>query len=211
MAENQSLAFQRDCILYDMNGDGFVSILGDVPCFVDFVFFSIDQPNPVCAGEVPCACDGNQDGFCSIIGDVPGFVDCLFFNQCSEPANASVEAGDTARRGFTVGGAVYADRDNPLTSGVEGVAVELLDASGDSISSTTTGRFGIWKLEALPTGTYSVVFESVNGDGSLGMVSRTIAVAERNKVAMQSIQLHLPEESQRQEPQRRKVRRNSRR
>lgn len=211
IAANQSLGFYRSCVLDDMNGDGFVSIVGDVPCFVDYVYFSAQQPRPTCEGEVPCACDCNGDGFCSILGDVPCFVDCLYFSQCTQATAAVDHASDTAGKGFTVGGAIYADRGDPLVTGVEGVGVELLDASGTSIALTRTGRLGIWKVEALPAGAYTVVFHTVQRDGSVEEASRAITVAEGNEVAMQSIQLHLPVDSPRQEPQPRKVRRNPRR
>ncbi len=212
LPDNQSLAFHHPgCVLHDVNGDGFVSILGDVPCFVDCLFFGNCPPQGACSGRYPCACDCNGDGFCSILGDVPCFVDCVFFNQCPEPAIAPDLGGNTAATGFTVGGAVYANRDDPLTTGVEGVAVELFDALGNSIGFTTTGRLGIWKVGAVPTGAYSVVFHTVQRDGSVAQVSRTIAVEEGNKVAMQSIQLQLPEERPRQESQPRKLKRDSRR
>ncbi len=68
------------CLLYDMNGDGFISIIGDVPFFVNCVYF----------GQCDCPCDSscmapgdcNGDGFLSIIGDVPCFVECVYFGNC---------------------------------------------------------------------------------------------------------------------------------
>jgi len=65
-------------ILCDINGDGFVSIIGDVPPFVDCVFFEN------CPGDIGDRCDINGDGFVCIIGDVRPFVDCVFFENCPE-------------------------------------------------------------------------------------------------------------------------------
>ena len=216
--DNQSLAFQFGCIPHDMNGNGFESILGDVPCFVDHVYFNIDQPNPVCAGSVPCACDCNNDGFCSIFGDVPCFVDCVFFDQCCPALPAPslrsddlMDTGGIARAGFTVGGAVYANSDDPLSTGVVGVSVELFDASGSSIGSTTTGRLGIWNVDALQAGTYTVVFETFERDGAALRESMVIDVTEENRAAVQSIALHLIEEQSPRDLHRRKAGRNRRR
>ncbi|KPL25671.1 MAG: hypothetical protein AMJ75_00140 [Phycisphaerae bacterium SM1_79] len=62
----------------DINGDGFRSIIGDVPPFVDCVYFGN------CPPDVGNRCDINGDGFTSIIGDVPPFVDCVYFGNCPE-------------------------------------------------------------------------------------------------------------------------------
>jgi hypothetical protein len=65
-----------ESMLHDWNGDGIVSIVGDVPPFVDCVYFGNCPPD-----YVPL-CDCNGDGICSIIGDVPCFVDCVYFGNC---------------------------------------------------------------------------------------------------------------------------------
>ena len=64
----------------DWNGDGIVSIVGDVPPFVDCVYFGI-CPNDV---DVIAVGDCNDDGILSIIGDVPCFVDCVYFGNCPQ-------------------------------------------------------------------------------------------------------------------------------
>jgi predicted outer membrane repeat protein len=71
MAENPS------GLLFDWNGDGVISIIGDVPLFVQCVYFGNcpDGVDPIAAG------DCNHDGILSIIGDVPCFVDCVYFQK----------------------------------------------------------------------------------------------------------------------------------
>ena len=67
-------------LLHDGNGDGIRSIIGDVPGFVNCVYFG-NCP----AGIDPIAVgDGNGDGILSIIGDVPPFVDCVYFGNCED-------------------------------------------------------------------------------------------------------------------------------
>jgi len=63
---------------HDWNGDGIVSIVGDVPPFVNCVYFSN------CPGGVDPATFGdcNHDGIISIVGDVPCFVQCVYFADC---------------------------------------------------------------------------------------------------------------------------------
>ncbi len=68
-------------VLHDWNGDGIVSIIGDVPPFVQCVYFNNcpSGVDPLTVG------DCNQDGILSIIGDVPCFVDCVYFQRnCPE-------------------------------------------------------------------------------------------------------------------------------
>jgi hypothetical protein len=64
----------------DWNGDGIVSIIGDVPPFVDCVYFGNcpDWPQDKLLGVGDC----NYDGILSIIGDVPCFVNCVYFGNC---------------------------------------------------------------------------------------------------------------------------------
>lgn len=77
-ADNQSIQFlaHRAVLLHDWNGDGIISIVGDVPPFVDCVYFGTCPPQHV---EL---CDCNGDGLCTIVGDVPCFVDCVYFGNC---------------------------------------------------------------------------------------------------------------------------------
>ena len=80
-AANQSIQFLAEALpaeLHDWNGDGIVSIVGDVPPFVQCVYFGN------CPGGVDTIAVGdcNGDGFLSLIGDVPCFVDCVYFGSC---------------------------------------------------------------------------------------------------------------------------------
>jgi hypothetical protein len=72
--------YQPHGLLHDWNGDGIVSIVGDVPLFVNCVYFQN------CPGDIdPIAVgDCNSDGILSIIGDVPCFVDCVYFGNCPD-------------------------------------------------------------------------------------------------------------------------------
>jgi hypothetical protein len=68
------------CLPYDWNDDGIASIVGDVPPFVDCVYFG---DCPVWLQEkLLCVGDCNGDGILSIVGDVPCFVDCVYFGDC---------------------------------------------------------------------------------------------------------------------------------
>ncbi|MEN6425148.1 MAG: SBBP repeat-containing protein [Phycisphaerales bacterium] len=69
-----------DVLLHDWNGDGIVSIVGDVPPFVRCVYFS-DCPDDV---DTIAVGDCNHDGILSIVGDVPCFVECVYFSNCPE-------------------------------------------------------------------------------------------------------------------------------
>ncbi|MEN6425143.1 MAG: hypothetical protein ABFE13_07260 [Phycisphaerales bacterium] len=66
------------CLLHDWNGDGIISIVGDVPPFVQCVYFN-DCPDDM---DTLCVGDCNGDGILSIVGDVPCFVECVYFNDC---------------------------------------------------------------------------------------------------------------------------------
>jgi hypothetical protein len=66
--------------LPDWNGDETVSIVGDMPPFVDCVYFQ-DCPSGADAVAVG---DCSEDGILSIVGDVPCFVDCVYFGNCPE-------------------------------------------------------------------------------------------------------------------------------
>ncbi|MBN1507501.1 MAG: hypothetical protein JW955_11680 [Sedimentisphaerales bacterium] len=76
----QFLAHSRPGQLHDWNGDGIVSIVGDVPLFVNCVYFQ-DCPDGV---DNIAIGDCNGDGILSIVGDVPCFVECVYFGNCSE-------------------------------------------------------------------------------------------------------------------------------
>ena len=70
----------------DMNRNGLVGIVGDVPPFV-LVVYQGDYAGY--GGQVPgedpnLPGDCNDDGLPSIIGDVPCFVDCVCFDSCGD-------------------------------------------------------------------------------------------------------------------------------
>jgi hypothetical protein len=66
---------------HDWNGDGLVSIVGDVPPFVDSVYFgNCPDWSPE---QLPQMGDCSGDKIVSIVGDVPCFVDCAYFGNCS--------------------------------------------------------------------------------------------------------------------------------
>ncbi len=74
-------------MLYDLNGDGATSVVGDVNELVGCLFNT--NPNnhsaiDVCcsAGTCRCRLDCNSDGFVSIVGDLPCWANCLFFDNC---------------------------------------------------------------------------------------------------------------------------------
>ncbi len=67
----------------DMNWDGIVSIIGDVPAFVQVVYHQdLNGYQQQFPGRDPTfPGDGNGDGILSIIGDVPGFMNRVYFGQ----------------------------------------------------------------------------------------------------------------------------------
>jgi hypothetical protein len=83
-AANQSIEFlaqEQPYLANDWNGDGIISIIGDVPPFVQCVYRGNcpDWPQEKLLGVGDC----NHDGIISIVGDVPCFVDCVYFGNCA--------------------------------------------------------------------------------------------------------------------------------
>jgi len=70
-------------LLHDWNGDGIRSIIGDVPGFVNAVYFN-QYPDGWSQEKRLAVGDGNGDGILSIIGDVPPFVNCVYFQNCGD-------------------------------------------------------------------------------------------------------------------------------
>ena len=69
-------------VRHDWNGDGIRSIVGDVPPFVQCVYF---DNCPAWSDERRLSVgDCNGDGILSIVGDVPCFVQCVYFGNCDE-------------------------------------------------------------------------------------------------------------------------------
>ena len=75
---SRTTALEPEVAPHDWNGDGIVSIVGDVPPFVNCVYF-LNCPHDV---DLIAVGDCNGDGILSIIGDVPCFVDCVYFGHC---------------------------------------------------------------------------------------------------------------------------------
>jgi hypothetical protein len=162
---------------FDINFDGFVSIIGDVPPFVACLYFGdcSEDPDPLCPGD----CSG--DGLLTIIGDVPCFVECLYFGNCEDRAAAQAWAvGDS----FTMGGAIYDDLHDPLMSGVHGVTVTVQQLDGNCTWEVRAeAPFGLWSVEGIPAGVYQVsphlpgsVFERVEMGVPGGAVPTTVTV-----------------------------------
>lgn len=74
----QFLAQEAPVQRHDWNGDGIISIVGDVPPFVQCAYFG-QCPDGIDAIAVG---DCNGDGILSIVGDVPCFVNCVYFGNC---------------------------------------------------------------------------------------------------------------------------------
>jgi|GEM_PF-6427414 len=203
--------------LWDMNYDGFVSLIGDVPPFVDCVYFA----DCYCPGS-GCLCPGdcNASGFLSIIGDVQCFVECAYFGECDEPRDGG---GRTERRTdgtFTIGGAVYTDLNDPLASGLEGIRIRVTQlnatpSTGDTAARsplrsdsteftapgyqptwlTSSGTWGLWQVDGLRPGWYAVTagapgytLEHQQGDGGTAKKTVKILVGPATEAANQSIQ-----------------------
>jgi hypothetical protein len=199
---------------WDMNYDGLISIIGDVPPFVDCVYFA----DCYCPGP-GCVCPGDCDasGFLSIIGDVQCFVDCVYFTDCEERGGAPPPAGPPET--FTIGGAIYADLDEPLGSGLEGVRIQVIPLKPTSPAEngaatvfvpdpgvfagpgdqpawiTTSGRWGLWQIDGVPEGRYAVrvaapgmTFQHVANGVPVDTDVLRILVNAENQAANQSIQ-----------------------
>ncbi len=101
---------------------------------------------------------------------------------------------DSGQGTFTIGGAVYTDISNPMTSGLTGASITVT-GSGGTFNASTSGSMGIWQVPNVPEGTYTVtpsksgynfghVANGVPGGGS----SWSITVNSSNQAANQSIQ-----------------------
>ena len=190
---------EAPCQLYDMNGDGHPSIGGDVEAFVRVVYFDefdwyeqqFPDRDPVCPGD--CNCDGHL----SIGGDVECFVDCVYFQMCGGCGRGAAapdrigKASDTER--FLVGGAIYADSENRLLSGIADVRVELvgLDGTVASYVTTTVGPTGAWAIQNVQGGSYKIVLNSTVGSVGDRKEVCEITVNAESRSVNESISLRL--------------------
>jgi len=96
----------------------------------------------------------------------------------------------------TIGGAIYTDLGNPLTTGLEGVTVTATGTGGTFTATTATAQ-GLWVITDVPEGTYTVIpcmagkkFEHIVGgvsDGR-GSIEITVDSTPANRQVNQSIQ-----------------------
>jgi len=77
-----SLNVSDPCRLFDWNGDGIVSIVGDVTPFVECMYYGNCPDWP--ESRLLCVSDCSHDNIPSIVGDVPCFVNCVYFGNCPE-------------------------------------------------------------------------------------------------------------------------------
>ena len=205
---------------YDLNYDGIVSIIGDIPPFVACVYFDdCECPEPGCL----CPADCSGDGFLSIIGDVPCFVACVYFDDCGRAtAGAGAHAtGDRATLGVTIGGAVFTDLYDPLGSGLTGVTLDLVALRPTSVSGSmpkppkpgapggdqgavfatiTSGQYGLWQFDDVPPGMYEIrphmagsAFEHVASGVPDGQPTVHVTVTTEVRAQSQSIQFLVTE------------------
>lgn len=205
LAENLSIQFLggEACVRNDMNYDGMCTIVYDVDCFVQCVYFGdcIADPEDNCTApdgaDLCCPADCNCDEMCTIVNDVGCFVTDVYFgggcSECPRPGSGlgAVAAADgNARSGFTIGGAVYQDEVDPLLSGIEQVPVWVHGPDGKTFASTeTVGPMGLWRIDGVPEGIYTVVFAHKDGRASTRADSITIVVDAANRAGNQSIRL----------------------
>ena len=90
----------------------------------------------------------------------------------------------SASDGFKIGGATFDEEAHPLLTGVQGVRVELIDANGNLVDSTTTKVMGLWEIDNVQEGSYTVIFRAGSDQSSIGIV-----VDADHKAANQSIRL----------------------
>jgi len=187
---NQSIQFLGigSCTRFDLNHDGFPSIIGDVPLAVDCIY----RNDCHCPGQ-GCLCPGdcNCDGFLSIIGDVPCLVDCFYQGHCEDRCAPLSEAA-TASAGFTIGGAVFTDARDPIATGLANVVVELIAVTDPQVRfhTTTDGDFGLWRIDDVPEGAYRVIYDVGAGSGMPIEKSLVIEVSAENEAVNQSLTLH---------------------
>jgi len=203
------------CTPYDMNYNGFVSIIGDVPPFVDCVYFG-DCACPGCGCLCPADCNGS--GYLSIVGDVQCFVNCVYFGECSEGAGLSQPKVNAET--ILVGGAVYTDFTAPLASGLENVTIYLIPlqqtaapikpgaledhtdsreraqaVSGHGMRIAKTGPLGLWSITNVPPGVYQVVpimdgkrFHRIASGVNIGQAAAILVVDDQHGAALESLQ-----------------------
>ncbi|MEM8930060.1 MAG: SdrD B-like domain-containing protein, partial [Acidobacteriota bacterium] len=84
---------------------------------------------------------------------------------------------------YSISNSVWLDRDSdtafdPAESGIDGVTVDLLDASGDVIATTTTATDGSFSFDGVAPGNYTISI-SDNGGELIGLAGTTTAGSAR--------------------------------
>ncbi len=77
----------RESVLFDLNGDGLSTVVGDLDDLVNCFFYTPAGGLDTCctAGNCMCRVDCNRDGLLTVVGDLQCWVDCFFFGLCDEP------------------------------------------------------------------------------------------------------------------------------
>jgi len=187
---NQSIQFlgMGSCERFDLNDDGFPSIIGDVPLAVDCIYHDdCNCPHSECL----CPGDCNCDGFLSIVGDVPCLVDCYYHGDCEDQCAGVAQAIATSA-GFTVGGAIFTDVRDPIATGLADVVVELIAVSDPNARFQTTSSedFGLWRIDGVPEGAYRVIYDAGRGSDMAVKDGLVIEVSAENEAANQSLAIH---------------------
>ena len=124
----------EDCSAYDGMPQGFGTVCDPNPC---------PQPPPT---QACCFDNGTcQDltvAECTLAGGAPMGEDTLCATTICDCS-------------YTIGGAIYDDLGNPLTSGVEGVTVTV-EGAGGTFTAVTSGTLGLWVIDDVPCGQYTV-------------------------------------------------------
>lgn len=193
-AQNLGIQFLGldDCIRNDMNYDEICTIVFDTDLFVQCVY----EGN--CVGpdgrDLLCPADCNCDDLATIVFDANCFRHNVYdkgeCGTCDETPEAKSRRLRSRRDGFTIGGAVYDDAANPLLSGIEGISVRVLATGRRVVATTTTlGPSGIWSVDSVPQGAYTVVFERRTSRKESGNDVLSINVNAENEAANLSIKL----------------------
>lgn len=205
-SENLSIQFlgQPACITNDLNYDQICTIVFDADLFVQCVY------DGDCVGpegqDLQCPADCNCDGLATIVFDANCFRHNVYMKgvcgECPDDVPSSASGRLEGRRpasGFTIGGAVYDDDADPLVSGIEGVIVQIIgDGRRIVATATTSGPSGIWRVDDLPAGAYTLVFEQRDGWAAVGRDVIPIVVNAENEAANLSIgMLRSPDRSHR--------------
>jgi hypothetical protein len=158
----------------DMNWDGIVSMVGDVPAFLRMVYLGdtnwYQQQFPGKDPVLPGDCNG--DGVLSIVGDVPGFVDCVYFGRssgasASDSWSGSVDSGMASEGGLAIacvacagttstGGAKAQTNGLPTLPGLAPINTTADDVAGQIVYLDFAGAQGVTYHGPLTIGPFDV-------------------------------------------------------